>query len=134
MQQIVTLVHGAVAAAAAAAASKDSDDRTSANDTDLHASTDRLVRKTLAKDDRVYAALERQLRMFLLQELCRDETYAQLSRRLDAHKLAINDQLKRFGLDVVSHGVCDLLARLNRLGSFNWQVCSVWYSKVLSLE
>ncbi|KAJ1905357.1 hypothetical protein LPJ81_001972 [Coemansia sp. IMI 209127] len=132
MQQIVTLMHGAVKPAAAAAASKDSDDHTSADDTELHASTDRLVRKTLAKDDPVYAALERQLRMFLLQELCRDETYSQLSRRLDAHKQAISDQLKRFGLDVVSRSVCDLLARLNRLGSFNWQVCSVWYSKVLS--
>ncbi|KAJ2515647.1 hypothetical protein GGI11_003699, partial [Coemansia sp. RSA 2049] len=94
---------------------------------------ERLVRKTLTKEDPIYASMERYLRSFLLQRLCDDDTPAQLVRRLDASKQSIAAQLKKFGLNILSQSVCDLLVRLNRLGSFNWQVCSIWYAKVPGL-
>ncbi|KAJ2659721.1 hypothetical protein IWW48_003322 [Coemansia sp. RSA 1200] len=95
--------------------------------------TERLVRKTLTKEDPIYASMERHLRSFLLQRLCDDDTPAQLASRLDASKQSIAAQLKKFGLNILTQSVCDLLVRLNRLGSFNWQVCSIWYSKVPGL-
>ncbi|KAJ1768361.1 hypothetical protein IW140_004381 [Coemansia sp. RSA 1813] len=135
MQRVIALVNNAVNSAPATATSQSSDthDPMANGDAALHKSIDRLVRKTLAKDDPVYVALERQLRMFLLQELCSDETPTQLGRRIDVHKQTIDAHLRKFGLDVVARNVCDLLMRLSRLGSFNWQVCSIWYAKVTGL-
>ncbi|KAJ1732348.1 hypothetical protein LPJ72_003463 [Coemansia sp. Benny D160-2] len=129
MSRVVALVLETVGQPPDSAASSTRRDDTAA----LGTLTERLVRKTLTKEDPIYASMERHLRSFLLQRLCDDDTPAQLARRLDASKQPVAAQLKKFGLDILSQSVCDLLVRLNRLGSFNWQVCSIWYAKVPGL-
>ncbi|KAJ2620710.1 hypothetical protein GGI25_004540 [Coemansia spiralis] len=125
MDRIVSLVQQTATSATSNRAEKEAGD--------MSESIERLVRKTLAKDDPVYGTIEKQLRRFLLSELCKDEATGDLAARLNNEALDIAAILKRTALDMESTYICDLLLRINRLGTFNWQVCSPWYAKVSDL-
>ncbi|KAJ2348856.1 hypothetical protein GGF43_004496, partial [Coemansia sp. RSA 2618] len=75
-------------------------------------SIDRLVRKTLAKDDPVYRAMENGLRRFIA---------AQLGQKAPANA-TLKAELARLSLAVVHKEVGALVERINRLSEFNWQV------------
>ncbi|KAJ2451245.1 hypothetical protein GGF42_004305 [Coemansia sp. RSA 2424] len=65
----------------------------------------RLVPKTLAKDDPVFQAMERQLRKFMLAELDKDEEPGALARRLEADSQAVAAMLSLFSMAVVHKDV-----------------------------
>ncbi|KAJ2861373.1 hypothetical protein GGH94_004940 [Coemansia aciculifera] len=89
-----------------------------------------LVPKTLAKDDPVFHLMEQQLRRFMLTELDKDEEPGVLARRLEGNSQAVSAALSSFSMAVVHKEVVDLLLRVSRLCSFNWQVYSPWYTKI----
>ncbi|KAJ1925384.1 hypothetical protein LPJ71_000197 [Coemansia sp. S17] len=89
-----------------------------------------LVPKTLAKDDPVFHLMEKQLRRFMLTELDKDEEPGVLARRLESNSQAVSAALSSFSMAVVHKEVVDLLLRVSRLCSFNWQVYSPWYTKI----
>ncbi|KAJ2351835.1 hypothetical protein GGH92_001605 [Coemansia sp. RSA 2673] len=89
-----------------------------------------LVPKTLAKDDPVFHLMEKQLRRLMLTELDKDEEPGVLARRLESNSQAVSAALSSFSMAVVHKEVVDLLLRVSRLCSFNWQVYSPWYTKI----
>ncbi|KAJ1825957.1 hypothetical protein LPJ56_002424 [Coemansia sp. RSA 2599] len=94
----------------------------------------RLVQKTLAKEDPVYQAMELRLRRFLLAQLDKDEPPGALGRRVFGDGRGdVAAELAKASLDVVREEICALLLRISQLCSFNWQVYSGWYSRVLHL-
>ncbi|KAJ1719901.1 hypothetical protein LPJ53_005404 [Coemansia erecta] len=93
---------------------------------------ERLVVKTLSKDDTVYRVMERKLREFLLIQIERDEMPGDLGRRLGVSdgRREVSAMLSKMSLQMVQREICALLVRISQLCTFNWQVYSVWYSQL----
>ncbi|KAJ2138492.1 T-complex protein 11 [Coemansia sp. RSA 678] len=83
-------------------------------------SIDQLVRKTLAKDNLAYRAMENGLRKLIT---------AQLDRK-DYLNSQFKAKLTQLSLSVVHTNVCALVGRIDRLSEFNWQVHVQWYAKI----
>lgn len=98
-------------------------------------SVERLVSKTLGKDDPMYKVIEGRLRSFVLDQLDRgdNETPGKLAQRLSNKEEAkqVSATLGKTSLDAVEKDVIDLLLRISRLCAFNWQVYSPWYNKLI---